>query len=175
MNQTPFAVITGASRGIGAQYARALAAQGYDVLLVGRDRTRLESLKQELRHISERSIWVESLDLSQPDIAQTLLIIINNAKDVLIERQTKDPIINVRLFSDKDIIKMYITDNAGGIEKDVKNKIFNAYYTTKENNKGSGLGLYIAKMIVENKMNGSLYIEDIKEGTSFCIERKKSK
>ena len=72
MNQTPFAVITGASRGIGAQYARALAAQGYDVLLVGRDRTRLESLKQELRHISERSIWVESLDLSQPDIAQTL-------------------------------------------------------------------------------------------------------
>jgi hypothetical protein len=68
----PFAVITGASRGIGAEYARALAAQGYDLFLVGRDVTRLETLRQELHQVTQREIWVESLDLSQPQAAETL-------------------------------------------------------------------------------------------------------
>jgi len=73
MDQTPpFAVITGASRGIGAEYARALAAQGYDLLLVARDSTRLETLRHELHHVYQREIWTESLDLSQPQAAETL-------------------------------------------------------------------------------------------------------
>ncbi len=72
-NQTsPFAVITGASRGIGAEYARALAGQGYDLLLIGRDMKRLETLRQELRPRSQREIWVESLDLSQPQSAERM-------------------------------------------------------------------------------------------------------
>ncbi|MDH5775277.1 MAG: SDR family oxidoreductase [Nitrospirota bacterium] len=65
-------MVTGASRGIGAEYARALAGQGYDLLLVGRDKARLETLRQELLHMSQREIWMESLDLSQPRAAQTL-------------------------------------------------------------------------------------------------------
>jgi len=68
----PFAVITGASRGIGAEYARALAAQGYDLLLVARDSTRLETLRHELHRVYQREIWTESLDLSQPQVAETL-------------------------------------------------------------------------------------------------------
>jgi len=73
MNQTtPFAVITGASRGIGAEYARTLAGQGYDMLLIGQDVTRLKTLQQELHAVNQREIWVESLDLSQPQAAETL-------------------------------------------------------------------------------------------------------
>ena len=73
MDQTPpFAVITGASRGIGAEYARALAVQGYDLLLVARDSTRLETLRHELHRVYQREIWTESLDLSQPQAAETL-------------------------------------------------------------------------------------------------------
>jgi len=73
MNQTaPFAIVTGASRGIGAEYARALACQGYELLLIGRDVTRLENLRQELKNVTQREIWMESLDLSQPQAAQTL-------------------------------------------------------------------------------------------------------
>jgi len=73
MDQTPpFAVITGASRGIGAEYARALAAQGYDLLLVARDSARLEKLKHELHRVYQIEIWTESLDLSQSQAAETL-------------------------------------------------------------------------------------------------------
>ena len=73
MDQTPpFAVITGASRGIGAEYARALAAQGYDLLLVARDSTRLETLRHELHRVYQREIWTKSLDLSQSQAAETL-------------------------------------------------------------------------------------------------------
>jgi short-subunit dehydrogenase len=73
MNQTaPFAIVTGASRGIGAEYARALAGRGYDLLLIGRDETRLENIRRELQDVTESEIWVKSLDLSQPQAAQTL-------------------------------------------------------------------------------------------------------
>jgi len=68
----PFAVITGASRGIGAEYARTLAAQGYDLLLVARDHTRLDMLREELQHGHQGEIRTESLDLSQPQAATTL-------------------------------------------------------------------------------------------------------
>jgi uncharacterized protein len=73
MDQTPpFAIITGASRGIGAEYARALAGKGYDLFLVGRDSPRLEELRHELHRMHQREIWTESLDLSQPQAAETL-------------------------------------------------------------------------------------------------------
>ncbi len=73
MDQTrPFAVITGASKGIGAEYARALASQGYDLLLVARDNTRLETLSQNLHRVYQRDIWTESFDLTQPQAAARL-------------------------------------------------------------------------------------------------------
>ncbi|WP_342349076.1 SDR family oxidoreductase [uncultured Nitrospira sp.] len=71
-NITPFAVITGASRGIGAEYARALAAQGYDLLLVARDQNRLNQLTKEIQQTTSIQIWTETLDLARPHAAETL-------------------------------------------------------------------------------------------------------
>ena len=68
----PFAVITGASRGIGAEYARALAAQGYDLLLVARDQARLKELAIELEKKYHIQIDTEIIDLAQPDTAHHL-------------------------------------------------------------------------------------------------------
>jgi len=108
MKQTPpFAVITGASRGIGTEYARALAAQGYDLLLVARDSTRLEALRQELHRVSQREIWTESLDLSQPQAAEKLYnlarsyrpevsLLINNAGFGLYGDFAKMPLSTIR-------------------------------------------------------------------------------
>ncbi len=87
---TPLAVITGASRGIGADYARALANQGYDLLLIGRDRERLEALQKEIHQEAKNNVWMEFMDLGQPqaperlyDLAQScrseVSVLINNA------------------------------------------------------------------------------------------------
>ena len=71
-NLSPFAVITGASRGIGAEYARALAAQGYDLLLVARDQNRLDRLAGDLRQAFSVQIRTELLNLALPNAGSAL-------------------------------------------------------------------------------------------------------
>lgn len=70
--RNPFAVITGASQGIGAEYARALAVRKYDLLLVSRNARRLDQLAKDLQQQYEVSVRTESLDLSDSDAAQRL-------------------------------------------------------------------------------------------------------
>lgn len=71
-SRRPFAVITGASRGIGAEYARALAARGYDLLLVARDKVQLEAMAKTLSARYDVNVDKEFLDLAQPDAAERL-------------------------------------------------------------------------------------------------------
>ncbi len=71
-NLPPFAVITGASRGIGAEYAKALAARGYELLLVARDQIRLEQLAKKLHHDYSVQVWTQSLDLAQAGASERL-------------------------------------------------------------------------------------------------------
>ena len=88
--RNPFAVLTGASRGIGAEYARALAGQGYDLLLVSRDAARLAQLSRELESNAHVRVHVCIADLAQPHAAHQLFaesrrhrhtpdVLINNA------------------------------------------------------------------------------------------------
>ena len=100
------------------------------------------------------------------EFKQVLLNIINNAKDILIEKNIQDKIIDIKLDSNKLTIK----DNAGGIPKDIINRIFEPYFTTKDVNRGTGLGLYISKMIIENNMNGRISAKNVQDGALFSIE-----
>lgn len=84
----PFAIITGASRGIGAEYARELASQGHDLLLVGRDTERLTRLSQELETAHSIHAHGCTLDLAQPNSAHQLFVI---AREY---RQAPDFVIN---------------------------------------------------------------------------------
>jgi len=78
----PFAIITGASRGIGAEYAQALASRGYDLLLIARDRLRLDRLAAELsRH--EVKVEIEALDLAGPEAAQRLYAAARGHREVV--------------------------------------------------------------------------------------------
>ena len=69
---SPFAIITGASRGIGAAYASALAKQGYDLLLVARDIPRLEQIAADLQKQHGVTIETNAMNLTTSEAAQTL-------------------------------------------------------------------------------------------------------
>lgn len=115
-----------------------------------------------------------TINANKGDIIQILLVLLNNAKDAILENKIENGKINIFLDSKEDIITLKVSDNAGGIKEDKKAKIFEAYYTTKQKTFGSGLGLYIAKIIVESKMKGTLNIKNENDGACFIIILPKS-
>lgn len=100
---------------------------------------------------------------------QVLLNIINNAKDILIEKKIKNPIIKISAAQDEDYIILYIEDNGGGIFVVPKGKIFEPYFTTKEHSNGTGIGLYMSKIIVDKNMKGKLKVKNTKTGARFAV------
>ena len=104
------------------------------------------------------------------EYSQALLVILSNAKDELIERQIKAKQITILLNKIEDKYVLKISDNAGGITKEVLPKVFDPYFTTKEQGKGTGVGLYMAKMIIEKNMEGKLSAKNLKDGAEFRIE-----
>ncbi|RLA81599.1 MAG: hypothetical protein DRG78_08965 [Epsilonproteobacteria bacterium] len=102
----------------------------------------------------------------QSEFQQVILNLINNAKDALVENNIENPTINIIL--DKNIIS--VQDNAGGIPKEIINRIFEPYFTTKEQGKGTGMGLYMSKMIIEDNMGAILSVKNKNNGAIFTIE-----
>jgi signal transduction histidine kinase len=112
------------------------------------------------------------------EFKQVILNIVNNARDAIIESREKETTpdktgyIHFKISRSKNgkniIIK--ISDNGGGIPDDIKDRIFEPYFTTKEEGIGIGIGLYMSKMIIEKNMNGKLIAENIEKGAQFIIE-----
>ncbi|MFV0561996.1 ABC transporter substrate binding protein [Malaciobacter mytili] len=106
------------------------------------------------------------------ELMQTLLNIVNNAKDAIIKRRKqnkiKQGIINIDIKNLDNKVLIEIEDNGGGIPKEHINNVFKAYYTTKQN--GHGIGLYMAKLIIEDKMDGKINVENTKNGAKFIIK-----
>jgi PAS domain S-box-containing protein len=101
---------------------------------------------------------------------QIILNIVNNAKDVLIEKNIQEPEINVKVEATNNGVKILISDNGGGIPGHIIDKIFDPYFTTKGPDKGTGMGLYMSKIIAENHMGGTLQVKNSEHGALFCIE-----
>jgi len=102
------------------------------------------------------------------ELGQMIINILNNAKDVLIEREIEDRKIWVDAECIRDQIHLSIEDNGGGIPLDVIGKIFDPYFSTKAKN-GTGLGLYMSKMIIEEHMSGQLLVSNSDHGARFEI------
>jgi len=108
------------------------------------------------------------------EFIQALLVILNNAKDILVQRDIKDKQINIDITIQNDKALIQIADNAGGIENKYFDKIFDPYFTTKPHSQGTGHGLCMAKMIIEKSMNGNLNVLNYKDGAKFSIYLNKS-
>ncbi|RXK07110.1 sensor histidine kinase [Halarcobacter bivalviorum] len=103
------------------------------------------------------------------EFAQVILNLLSNAKDALIHRQISDPEIKLVVTKRDNNVIIKVKDNAGGVEEDYFDLIFEPYFTTKSASKGTGLGLYMAKMIIEKNMNGEISVENKRRGASFLI------
>jgi signal transduction histidine kinase len=104
------------------------------------------------------------------EYSQVILNVLNNAKDVLTERMVPAPRIRIRAFAQEGRSVVTIGDNGGGIDEDIIPKIFDPYFSTKEVGKGTGIGLYMSKVIIEQNMGGSLTARNFDEGAEFRIE-----
>ncbi len=94
------------------------------------------------------------------DYAQVLLNILMNARDALLERGTVNPRVTVRARMEEGRSVVTVGDNAGGIGEDILERIFDLYFTTKENGLGTGIGLFMAKIIIEQNMGGRLTVRN---------------
>jgi len=104
------------------------------------------------------------------EFSQVILNILVNAKDALLERKVERPMVVVRLFRENGRAVLTIADNAGGIPLDIMDKVFDPYFTTKGPDKGTGIGLFMSKTIVEQSMNGTLSVRNTEDGAEFRIE-----
>jgi len=106
------------------------------------------------------------------ELTQIIMILLSNAADALNAKdiQHKSIIITTKMIH--DVIHLSIEDNAGGIDEVNIDKIFNPYFTTKQDDGGTGLGLYIAKLIIENRHLGELNVSNTKHGAKFTITLK---
>lgn len=104
------------------------------------------------------------------EFSQVILNILANAQDVLVQEKIKDPFINISLRQSKEKVYIDIEDNGGGIDLSVIDKIFDIYFTTKSKKEGTGLGLYISKLIIETKLAGHISVSNSKQGAIFTIE-----
>jgi C4-dicarboxylate-specific signal transduction histidine kinase len=102
------------------------------------------------------------------EYSQVLINIINNAKDILIQRKIENPYIKISIYEEKGNIITSIEDNGGGINVVPLEKIFEPFFTYQKSN-GSGLGLFMSKLIIQNNMQGSLSVQNSSFGAIFKI------
>jgi len=103
------------------------------------------------------------------ELSQVILNIINNARDALVERHIADPVIRIASRIEGSHARVTITDNAGGVDPDIIDKIFDPYFTTRHKAQGTGLGLYMARMILESKLGGRITVINTGTGAQFQI------
>lgn len=126
---------------------------------------RIQKLGVQIIHDVREQIIVEGYP---NEFLQVLINILNNSLDAFESKQNPDKRIILSCYSKNNKKIISILDNAGGIPEEIVNKIFDPYFTTKE--KGTGIGLYMSRMIVERSMSGRLLFTPHESGAEFLIE-----
>ncbi len=137
----------------------------------------LSSIESALVGVEERttcqncSFEIESIP---NEVKQVLLNLINNAKDAILEKREKngkffEGVIQIRVLKVNPFFSVQIRDNGCGIRVEDFDKIFDPYFSTKEEGKGTGIGLYMSRMIVENSLGGKLLAETNQRGAIFTL------
>lgn len=107
------------------------------------------------------------------EFKQVMLVLLNNSKDALKtligKKLIHEGLVTISLECRENQAIVELCDNGGGIDSEIIDDIFNPYFTTKESSNGTGIGLYIAKNIIENRMKGKMMVRNTKAGCCFTI------
>jgi len=145
--------------------------ESFNILQSIEDAIRLIDIQLKNYNIVVNITKDETLDMFVLGFAnefrQVMLNMIHNAMMAIVSNNVEKGKIEVSITRTNKNLKIEVVDNGGGISKDDMPKIFNPYFTTKE--KGSGIGLYMSKVIIENHMNGLLMAENYSDGAKFSI------
>lgn len=129
-----------------------------------------ESLKNSSIRLEVATAGEPQINGYPNEFGQVLMNLILNAKDALQERQPGDPRVVVRSWSEEGRARVSISDNGGGINEEIMAKIFDPFFTTKALGKGTGVGLFLAKTIIEKNMGGCISVRNTADGAEFRIE-----
>ncbi len=135
-----------------------------DVIRIVRHPLEIKGVKLEI--IRKNPLKVKTFS---SELKQVLLNLIKNSQDAFEERGVDKPLIQIEIVENKIVVK----DNAGGIPSEIIDKIFDPYFSTKNKN-GTGIGLYMSKIIVEKHCGGELTAGNWEKGAVFCIKLPKN-
>lgn len=127
-------------------------------------------LKSKEIEVIEKYDANDKYTLFENELIQVLLNILKNSIDNFEVMKVKNKKIRINTVSTDNYLRIIITDNGGGIKESIKEKVFEPYFSTKEDRNGTGLGLYMSKIIIEQYQQSSLYFENTNDGVSFTIE-----
>jgi len=107
------------------------------------------------------------------ELLQVILVILENAIDNFELNSSKNKYLGIFAKKEKKKITLTIRDNSGGIPSSIIDKIFEPYFTTKFKKEGSGIGLYMAKILIEQSIGGKLDVNSDNSFTNFIITLQK--
>ena len=115
---------------------------------------------------NHKEVFIKSY---QNELSQVILTILQNAIEVLEKRKIKQKKISIDIYTLSDKIYIEISDNAQGIKEELLEKIFEPYFSTKNTPESTGLGLYIAKIIMDTSLKGEINITNTQDGAKFQL------
>jgi signal transduction histidine kinase len=112
-----------------------------------------------------------SINYSENQFQQAVINILSNSKEAIINRNVENGEILISAKKNGSFINLIIQDNGGGIQnEEILSSIFEPYFTTKSNVNGTGIGLYMTKIIIEQNMKGKIEVKNIPNGLKFTIK-----
>lgn len=127
------------------------------------------SLKHHGIEVIIDSKYDKKIKIYSRELMQVLINILKNAKEVLVDNEIAKAKILVYIEDSDDEVIITICDNGGGIDDDIKDQIFDPYFSTKNKKNGTGLGLYMSRTIVEKHLHGEIDIYNKDGGACFVI------
>ncbi|MEC8255722.1 MAG: ATP-binding protein, partial [SAR324 cluster bacterium] len=127
-------------------------------------------LNKSTIEVQTELIAVPPIRVHQGELQQVIMNLLKNAMDALVEKQPRLRQIKIRVGQTENHQILEVQDNAGGIDEEIIDRIFDPYFTTKGTLNGTGLGLYMSKLIVEEHLRGKLLVQNQDSGANFRIE-----